>query len=62
MKERIHNEMSLFEEEKSELCKKPFERCGIARVIECDNVIDIIEWSKCGKQRSVPCNFDDDYA
>ena len=32
------------------------------RTIECDGETDVVECSKCGKQRTAPCNFDDDYS
>ena len=41
------------------------ERCGIARCVDCcgqKNDYDIDECSKCGKQRIVPCYFDEEYS
>lgn len=58
---RVRNELSLFNEHRPELCK-PSEPCGHARVIECDGETDVIECSKCGKQRKALCSFDDDYS
>ena len=61
--ERITGGYSIHETEKPELCKKPFEPCGTARVIDCCGVEpdrDIVECSKCGKQKMVKCSFDDD--
>jgi hypothetical protein len=39
--------------------------CGEPRVVDCCSVEpdrDILECSKCGKQWSAPCSFDDDYS
>jgi hypothetical protein len=64
--ERIRNDISLHDEEKPELC--PFINGvrvhALWRVVLCDskNDTDIVECSRCGQQKRVRCNFDDDYA
>ena len=61
--ERVTGGSSIFTEEKAELCKKSQGiQCGFARVVFCNNETDIIECSRCGKQRTTTCNFDEDYA
>lgn len=50
------------------LCHDPFGRgpqCGTARCVDCCGVEDdrdILECERCGKQWSVRCTFDDDFA
>ena len=35
---------------------------GFWRCIVCDGDKDVCECSRCGEQRVMSCNFDDDYA
>lgn len=40
-------------------------RCGPWRTVDCCGVVDehdIVECSRCGKQWTVPCSFDEDYS
>lgn len=61
--QRVTGGYSLFEREQPELCKRGLEPCGIARVVKCDGGDwDVVECSKCGKQRTQRCTFDDEYA
>ena len=55
---RIHNSYSLHEEEKPELCEFGH---AIWRTIECDGERDIVECSRCGRQKEVSCNFDEEF-
>jgi hypothetical protein len=32
------------------------------RVVACDSDTDVLECSRCGRQKLVPCSFDDDMA
>jgi hypothetical protein len=52
---------SLFESEQPEKC--PENKHGHWRTIVCDSdVADVIECSRCGKQRTASCNFNDDFS
>ncbi|WP_438396389.1 hypothetical protein [Caballeronia sp. DA-9] len=63
MMERVVGGFSLWPEERPELCNKGIERCGEARCVACDGGDwDVVECSKCGKQKKVRCTFDDDFA
>ena len=61
---RVVSEYSLWPEEHPELCKRTQgEPCGEARCVQCDGGDwDVVECSKCGKQKTVPCTFDEDYS
>ena len=62
---RIKGGCSLHDAEKPELCQKHLQRCPEPRTVDCCGVVDehdIIECSRCGKQWTVPCNFDEDYS
>ena len=62
---RIVGGCSLHATYKPELCQKHLDRCPEPRTVDCCGVVDehdIIECSRCGKQWTVPCNFDDDYS
>ena len=51
--------------EKPELCQKHLQRCPEPRTVDCCGVVDehdIVECSRCGKQWTVPCSFDEDYS
>ena len=40
-------------------------RCPEPRTVDCCGVVDehdIVECSRCGKQWTVPCSFDEDYS
>lgn len=52
-------ELSLHKEENpaSSLCLHTF-----WRTIACDNVTDVIECAKCGRQRLAKCDFEEEYA
>jgi hypothetical protein len=59
---RVDSEYSHWPEEHPELCVSG-ESCGEARCVKCDGgAWDVVECSKCGKQRTVPCTFDEDYS
>ena len=47
------------------LCQPYHHRCPEPRTVDCCGVVDehdIVECSHCGKQWTVPCNFDEDYS
>jgi len=35
---------------------------GTWRTLTCDGVTDVVECPRCGRQKSVPCNFDEEYS
>lgn len=54
---RIKTEYSLFDEEINSIdCNHPW-----WRDIACDGDYDVVECSKCGRQKVTKCNFDDEY-
>jgi len=62
---RVIGGCSLHDTEKPELCQKHLRSCPEPRTVDCCGVVeerDIVECSRCGKQWSVPCNFDQDYS
>jgi hypothetical protein len=62
---RVIGGCSLHDTEKPELCKRHLQSCPEPRTVDCCGVVDehdIIECSRCGKQWTVPCNFDEDYS
>ena len=62
---RIVGGCSLHDTEKPELCQKHLHRCPEPRTVDCCGVVDehdIVECSRCGKQWTVPCSFDEDYS
>lgn len=62
---RIKGGCSLHDAEKTELCQKHLHRCPEPRTIDCCGAVDehdIVECPRCGKQWTVPCNFDEDYS
>lgn len=62
---RIKGGCSLFEAECKERCQPFHHRCPEPRVVDCCGVVDehdIVECPHCGKQWTVPCNFDEDYS
>lgn len=62
---RIVGGCSLHDAEKPELCQKHLQRCPEPRTVDCCGVVDehdIVECSRCGKQWTVPCSFDEDYS
>lgn len=62
---RIVGGCSLHDAEKPELCQKRMHRCPEPRTVDCCGVVDehdIVECHRCGKQWTVPCNFDEDYS
>jgi len=61
MFERIKGGYSLHDKEKPELCQHGIH--GHWRVVDCckqEEDRDVIECSRCGKQKQVACSFDDD--
>lgn len=36
--------------------------CGFDRTLICVDDRDVVECSKCGRQREVACNFDEEYS
>lgn len=62
---RIVGGCSLHDAEKPELCQKHLHCCPEPRTVDCCGVVDehdIVECSRCGKQWTVPCSFDEDYS
>jgi len=65
---RIVGGHSLHEAHDPSKCPSKFGRspeCGIARCVDCCGVTgerDILECSKCGKQWTVRCSFDEDFS
>ncbi len=62
---RIVGGCSLHDAEKPEFCQKHLQRCPEPRTVDCCGVVDehdIVECSRCGKQWTVPCSFDEDYS
>ena len=62
---RIKGGCSLHDAEKPELCQKHLHRCPEPRTVDCCGAVDehdIVECHRCGKQWTVPCNFDGDYS
>ena len=62
---RIKGGCSLHDAEKPALCQKHLRRCPEPRTVDCCGVVDehdIVECHRCGKQWTVPCNFDEDYS
>lgn len=62
---RVKGGCSLHDAEKPELCQKRLQRCPEPRTVDCCGMVsehDVIECSRCGKQWTVPCNFDEDYS
>jgi len=67
---RIVGGCSLHEQYDPEKCPKEShdpkvrrEKCGFARCVDCckqQDDMDIDECSKCGRQRMVPCYFDEE--
>lgn len=58
--DRVRGGHSMHDAENPTLC--PDKRHEHWRVVRCRNDRDIVECSRCGKQRDVPCNFDEDYS
>ena len=61
---RIVGGHSIHAEEKPELCHSD-SQCGNWRCVSCCEFapdVDIIECSRCGKQRKTRCNFDEEYS
>lgn len=56
---RSESKHSLYPEEKPELC--PNGSHASWRTLECDNKIDVIECSRCGKQTTAICDFDEEF-
>lgn len=58
---RVSNRFSLHSEEKPHLC--PGGEHPAWRVIVCDaaSATDTVECRRCGQQRQVSCNFDEEY-
>ena len=61
MSERVNNERSLHEHEDAAKCPGGIHALPW-RTLTCDGETDIVECSRCGKQREMRCNFDEDYA
>lgn len=61
MAERVRNEFSLHDEEKPDKCSFPGHQ-GTWRSLVCNGERDIVECSRCGHQRTMRCNFDEEYA
>jgi hypothetical protein len=62
---RIVGGYSTHDRHKPDLCDPMTGRCGPWRCVDCCGVEDdrdIEECQKCGKQKSVRCSFDDDFA
>lgn len=62
---RIKGGCSLHDAEKPELCQKALQSCPEPRTVDCCGVVDehdIVECHRIGRQWTVPCNFDEDYA
>lgn len=63
---RIIGGYSLHEEEMPELCPNGFLGYhGDWLFVDCGEVVegrDIVECKRCGKQKSVKCDFDDEYS
>lgn len=62
---RVVGGCSLHDAEKPELCQKHLQRCPAPRTVDCCGLVDehdIVECHRCGKQWTVPCNFDEDYS
>lgn len=55
---RVLNESSHFKEEKDIEC----DHHPQFRTIVCTSDRDVVECSRCGWQREVPCNFDEEYS
>jgi Neuraminidase (sialidase) len=61
MIERVHSSTSLHDSEKPELCSDG--KHDMWRVVKCDgSKFDTVECSRCGKQKTVACTFDEDYS
>lgn len=62
---RIVGGCSLHAAHEPNRCQPYHHRCPEPRVVDCCGVVDehdIVECSHCGKQWTVPCNFDEDYS
>lgn len=61
--ERFRGDLSLHAEEDPSKC--PGDNHAIWRTVECGGVAgdgrDIVECSRCGQQRNVRCNFDEEF-
>lgn len=60
MKDRVYNETCLHEFEKPELCPRGEHK--VWRTVKCTLDIDVVECSRCGKQKEVTCAFEDDFS
>lgn len=60
MAERVCNEHSLHKEERPERCPNFIHATW--RVLMCDGETDVVECSRCGKQRTVACDFDEEFS
>ena len=58
--DRVRGGHSLHDEEKPELC--PGNRHAHWRAIACDGETDVVECSRCGRQHTERCSFDEDYS
>ncbi len=56
---RVNNEDSIHKKEKPENC--PTGDHALWRTIYCNGDRDVVECSRCGQQKEVRCNFDDEY-
>ena len=62
---RIVGGCSLHDAHKPDLCQRHLHTCPEPRTVDCCGVLDdhdIVECHRCGKQWTVPCNFDEDYS
>lgn len=62
---RIKGGCSLHDAERPNRCLPEHHRCPEPRTVDCCGVVDehdIVECPLCGKQWTVPCNFDEDYS
>lgn len=57
---RVKGGHSLFDVEMPEKC--PASGHANWRTVACDYETDVIECSRCGKQRLAECDFDEEYA
>lgn len=68
---RVRGGCSLFAAFDPALCPREtpalpgFDRCGFERVVDCCGQVDehdVVECSRCGRQKLVACTFDEDYS
>jgi hypothetical protein len=57
MSERINSDQSLFKSEVPGKCPNGHARW---RTVQCKDGRDVVECSRCGQQREVACNFDEE--